>query len=129
MTQLDALWAYIRGQDTKLEKRVTYMTGLENLKANKETVVIIDESDQILFSNLKLFAKKTLSEKIHVICLTATADDGFKAGAERKVLELFKFKIYRNVPQAEIIAPRIHERRNFGDLVSLQKTIEAYEMK
>ena len=95
------------------------MTGLQNLKATKETVVIIDESDQILFSNLKLFARKTLSEKIHVICLTATADDGFKEGAERKVLELFKFKIYRNVPQTEVSTPRIHERHNFVDAASL----------
>ena len=95
------------------------MTGLQNLKATKETVVIIDESDQILFGNLIQFAKKTLNMKIHVICLTATADDGFKEGAERKVLELFKFKIYCNVPQTEVSTPRIHERHNFVDVASL----------
>ena len=59
----------------KYTERVKYQTNL-TLKANNKTaVMIIDESDERMFRDVNGFYNKTKSDKVIVICLTATAMD------------------------------------------------------
>ena len=58
--------------------------------------MVIDESDERLFRDPSEFSNKTKAEKIHTICLTATAYDGEDDGLERRVLDLLGYKIYYN---------------------------------
>jgi hypothetical protein len=46
--------------------------------SDKETILIVDESDDVIMKNPKKFAQLILNEKIKVICLTATPDDGLE---------------------------------------------------
>ena len=54
-----------------------------------------------MFKDLTKFYKKTKGEDKRVICLTATADDGYETGSERKALEALDFKIYHNSEKSE----------------------------
>ena len=44
-----------------------------------------------MFKDLKKFYQKTKDDDKKVICLTATADDGYEKGSERKALEALDF--------------------------------------
>jgi hypothetical protein len=41
------------------------------------------------------FYKMTMSEKMQVVCLTATPDDGYADGLERNLLDIMGYKIVR----------------------------------
>jgi len=45
-------------------------------------VIVADESDDIMFKNLKTFWKQINHEDRKVICLTAAADDKYEKGVE-----------------------------------------------
>ncbi len=62
----------------------------------KETVLIFDEGDELIFNDLKAFYNKTKKKNAFVICLTATADDGNDKGVERVALEKLEYAIYYN---------------------------------
>ena len=61
-----------------------------------------------MFKDLKTFYKKTKDDNKRVICLTATADDGYEKGSERKALEVLDFKVYHNSEKSEEAEPKIH---------------------
>lgn len=61
-----------------------------------------------MFKDLKTFYKKTKDEGKKVICLTATADDGYETGSERKALEALNFMIYHNSEMLEEAEPKVH---------------------
>ena len=84
--------------------------------------MIIDEADAHMFRYLKAFYNGTKSEKVHVICLTATAYDGNDDGLQRKVISELGYKVYRNSDKREDFEPIINERiliDDFGKYRSL----------
>ena len=78
--------------------------------------MIIDEADEHMFRDLKAFYNGTKSDKVHVICLTATAYDGNDDGLQRKVIRELGYKVYRNSDKNEYFDPVIHERVLIDDL-------------
>ena len=78
--------------------------------------MIIDESDERIFSDLDEFYKKTRSEKVFTICLTATAYEGEEEGLEKSVLDALGYKIYKNSNKKEDFDPVIHETGDLGSL-------------
>ena len=58
-----------------------------------------------MFKDLKKFYQKTKDEDKKVICLTATADDGYEKGSERKALVALDFKVYHNSEKSEETEP------------------------
>ena len=63
------------------------------------------------------------STKLQVICLTATADDGYKNGAEHKGLVALKFSIFHNMKEIKYQAAKISERIDLNDDEKVIKTV------
>ena len=72
------LWSFIGKWDSKSKKRLKHIVDISNVNPDKESVLIVDESDDVIMKNPKKFAQSILNEKIKVICLTATPDDGLE---------------------------------------------------
>ena len=72
-------------------KRLKYVVGVGSITKPGECVLIVDESDEIMFRNLKTFWKKIKEEDRHVICLTAAADDKYEGGVEKEALKTMGF--------------------------------------
>jgi hypothetical protein len=86
--ELESLWTFCCSADKKADKRLHYVCSVSEIHSHKAgDIVIVDESDEVLFKDLRLFYRKTKPEDTKVIALTATADDGVDFGSERKVLE------------------------------------------
>ena len=66
--------------DTK--RRLHYVIGIGGIRTSEECVIVADESDDIMFKNLKTFWKQINHEDRKVICLTAAADDRYEKGVE-----------------------------------------------
>ena len=81
--EFEGFWAFHRAHKPNETKRLKYSTDLNDIKARKQTTVIIDEFDALAFNDVKSFWNKTKSNYLQVICLTATADDGDPEGVER----------------------------------------------
>ena len=92
--------------DTK--KRLHYVVGIGSVKKSGECVLIVDESDEVMFKNLKTFWNKINKEGRSVVCLTAAADDKYKGGVEEKALKTMGFKVYRNSRLVDLKPPQIH---------------------
>ena len=54
-----------------------YVNGIGSISKPGESVLIVDESDEVMFKNLKTFWNKINVEDRSVICLTAAADDKY----------------------------------------------------
>ena len=93
----EKLQKYCESSGRNYSGRVKYQTDL-NRKPNskKTTVMIIDESDERMFRDLESFYQKTKSDKVFVICLTATAYDGSEDDLQRQVLRELDYKVYYN---------------------------------
>ena len=75
-----------------------------------------------MFGDLKALYNGTKSDKVHVICLTATAYDGNDDGLQRKVISELGYWVYRNSDRREDFEPIINERiliDDFGKYRSL----------
>ena len=92
--------------DTK--KRLRYVVGVGNVKHEGECVLLVDESDEVMFKNLKAFWNKINKEDRSVICLTAAADDKYEGGVEEQALKTMGFKDYRNSRLVDLKKPQIH---------------------
>jgi hypothetical protein len=92
--------------DTK--KRLHYVVGIGSVKKPGECVLIVDESDEVMFKNLRTFWNKINQDDRSVVCLTAAADDKYKGGVEEKALKTMGFKVYRNSPLVDLKPPQIH---------------------
>jgi hypothetical protein len=75
--------------------RINYVVGVKNLPKEKECLVIIDESDEIIMMDPLTFYKMTKGESMQVVCLTATPDDGHAEGLERNLMDLMGYKLVR----------------------------------
>ena len=90
-----ALKTYTDSSGLNWDDRVTYQTGISFEKKPKKGVIIIDESDAVMFENFKEFHDYTKARDLKVICLTATAFDGLEEGVEREALQTLDFKVYQ----------------------------------
>ena len=77
------------------DARIHYVTSIDQVKTKQNCVIIVDESDDVMFKDLEAFYKTIKSKKARVICFTATADDGNK-GVEKQVVDTLGFKVYKN---------------------------------
>lgn len=68
-------------------KRVKYISSLPKQKLNKNTVVIIDESDYFMFKDPDEFHKKINQSQCYAVCLTGTVYDGTSLGFEYGVIK------------------------------------------
>ena len=73
------------------KKHLHYVVGVGGITKPGECVLIVDESDEIMFRNLKTFWKKINKEDRTVVCLTAAADDKYEGGVEKEALKAMGF--------------------------------------
>lgn len=108
--------------DTK--KRLHYVAGIGSINKPGECVFIVDESDEVMFRNLKTFWKKINKEDRSVVCLTAASDDKYKGGVEEQALMTMGFKVYRNSRLVDFKKPQIHQIDDVSDSNKLMDMIE-----
>ena len=95
MKQCEDLWKFEQSYDQKDAKRIHHIVGVKNLAIDKECLVIIDESDEIIMLDPLTFYKMTKGDQMQVVCLTATPDDGHAEGLERNLMDLMGYKLVR----------------------------------
>ena len=66
-----------------------------NFQPSLKSVLIFDESDELIFSDPAAFRK--FIKKSYCICLTATCAEDSVAGIERSVLQSMNFKIFEHL--------------------------------
>ena len=93
MKQCEDLWKFEQSYDKKDAERIHHVVGVRNLPTDKECLVIIDESDEIIMLDPLKFYNMTKGEQMQVVCLTATPDDGHAEGLERKLMDLMGYKL------------------------------------
>jgi hypothetical protein len=76
-------------------ERIHHVVGVKKLPIEKEILVIIDESDEIIMIDPLTFYNMTNGDKMQVVCLTATPDDGHSEGLERNLMDLLGYKLIR----------------------------------
>ena len=99
----------------KLQERVQYHVGLEFTK-NENELIIVDESDHVLFKEPKLFNE--FIGKNPCICLTATPGNN-SDGVEKKVLEHLGFKVIGDEKDSDSNKIQIDKEIDQDDLDSL----------
>ena len=52
------------------------------------------------------FATSTMGEKLQVVCLTATPDDGINEGSERNLMNLMGYRLIRTDDKKDLEAPK-----------------------
>jgi hypothetical protein len=96
-----------------LTDKVSYRVGLI-FERGDSSMLIIDESDNLLFRNPLQF--KTMMATSRCICLTATADDNNRKGAEKQAIKDAGLARFEYGYPAELTAPAtINEVKAFGD--------------
>jgi len=110
------LQAYCDEAGKNYSGRVRYQTDLDRGKRTKTAVMIIDESDERMFKDLGAFYQKTKSDKVYVICLTATAYDGSEDNLQRTALKELGYTVYHNSEKKEDFKPEIHRSEAIGGL-------------
>ena len=102
------LFTVLHSVKPNTKKRLHYVNGIGGISKLDECVLIVDESDEVMFKNLRTFWNKINKEQRSVICLTAAADDKYKGGVEEEALETMGFKVYRNSRLVDLKKPQIH---------------------
>lgn len=69
--------------------------GVKGIPKNKDTIIIVDESDEMIMRDPLEFASSTTGGKLQVVCLTATPDDGINDGRERNLMNLMGYRLIR----------------------------------
>ena len=96
-------------------KRLHYVCDISDINKAKKNVVIVDESDNVIFSDLAAFYNKILGANTRVVCLTATAHDGKELGSEKTSLELLGFETYRNSVEGKLEMPNCDITMDLSD--------------
>ena len=94
--------------EPRTRARLHYLQGLTSIKTNEDCVLILDESDAIMFKNLHAFWKQINHPNRKVVCMTAASDDKYKKGVERQAIEAMGFKVYKNSSLKDHKPPTIH---------------------
>jgi hypothetical protein len=96
-----------------LTEMVSYWVGLD-FKQNDASMLIIDESDNLLFNNPLAF--RAMMNTNRCICLTATADDNNRKGAEKQAISDAGLVRFEYGYPAELTAPAVaDETKPFAD--------------
>ena len=90
------LWSYLTSYSAKIMSRLHHLDSIAEINKTKKNIIIVDESDDVIFTDLEGFYTKTCAANSRVICLTATVHDGKEKGSEVTALEKLGFKTYRN---------------------------------
>ena len=88
---------------------MTYQVGVSKPKSKEKTVIIIDESDAIMFKDLLSFYKAIKGENTYVIGLTATAY-GKESSLEGDAIKHLDFKVYRTSNEDMTVDPTVHQK-------------------
>ena len=105
-------------------KRLHYAQGVSGVKGSVESVLIVDESDEVMFGNLRAFWQMINHITRKVICLTAASDDDYDKGVERQALEAMNFKVYKNSRLRDHKPPTIHQEVDLSDFGDVMKVIQ-----
>ena len=105
--QCKDLWLYAGLVDAEGFQRLHHVVGVKGIPKGKETIIIVDESDEIIMRNPVEFASCTLGVNLKVVCLTATPDDGLDDGCERNLMNLMGYRLIRTGSKQELEAPKI----------------------
>ena len=89
------------------------MVGIDQIKTNKQCLIIVDESDAIMLADPVKFYKQTKAANTQVVCLTVTPDDGFADGNEIKLIDLMGYKRVKTGEVKDMVAPQINARESF----------------
>ena len=63
--------------EVKTKSRLHYFQDMNSIKTNEECVLIVDESDEVMFKNLYGFWKQINQKNRKVVCMTAASDDKY----------------------------------------------------
>ena len=126
--QEDLFSVFFKGNTDK-KKRLHYVVGVGKIIKTGECVLIVDESDEVMFKNLKTFWNKINKEDRSVVCLTAAADDNWKGGVEEQALKTMGFKVYRNSRLVDLKTPQIHQLADVSDSNKLIEMIGQQRLK
>ena len=78
------------------KERVIYQTTTKIDAKEKKGVMILDEADTLIFTDLIQFFQNTNYANLNVIGLTATPFHGKDNGVEKNAIDLLSFKLYCN---------------------------------
>ena len=96
------------------------------MNSDRESILIVDESDDVIMKNPKKFAQSILNEKVKVICLTATPDDGLEQGSEKVLIDLLKFKRIFTEKKGNMVEPKIDERAKLPTTDEIMTLVKNY---
>ena len=129
-SKCQGLWRFAEGVDARVKDRLHHVCGIESVPKNKRALVIVDESDSIMLEDPIRFFKQVKNPNVHVICLTATPDDGFTEGAERNIIELMGFRQIKTSRKCGAQVPRITQRARFetaNDVINVAEERSSYQ--
>jgi hypothetical protein len=118
------LFSVLFRTEPKTKSRLHYAHGVSGVKGGGESVLIVDESDEVMFGNLRAFWQMINQPERKVICLTAASDDDYDKGVERKALEAIGFKVYKKSPLRDRTPPTIHQEVDLSDFGVVMEVIQ-----
>ena len=96
--------------------RVRYVDDIPRIKPQKDSVFIIDESDERIFRDYKTFYGRTKAKTVRTICLTATACDSNEDCLEKACLEALEIKTYMNSKESKDFTPVLHSELDLSTI-------------
>ena len=80
--------------EANTKPRLHYIKGMTSIRTSEDSVLIVDESDEVMFKNLLGFWRQINHPNRKVVCMTAASDDKYEKGVERQAIEAMGFKVY-----------------------------------
>ena len=93
--QCEHLWTYAGYVHQKGMGRLHHQVGIKGIPKTRDTIIIVDESDEVIMRDPVEFATSTMGGKLQVVCLTATPDDGILDGCERNLMKLMGYRLIK----------------------------------
>ena len=103
--------------------RLHYVVGISSIKTSEECVLIVDESDEVMFKSLRAFWQLVNHAERKVVCMTAASDDNYEKGVERQAVDAIGFKVYRNSHPQDRKPPTIHQELDLSDFGTVMEVI------
>jgi hypothetical protein len=98
--------------------------GVSSIKTSEECVLLVDESDEVMFKGLRAFWQQINHPGRKVVCMTAASDDNYEKGVERQALEAIGFQVYKNSHLKDHSQPTIHQELDLSDLGRVMEVIK-----
>ena len=112
----------------KMMKRLHYLEDIADINKKSKSVIIVDESDDVIFADLEAFYNKISGANTKVFCLTATAHDGKEKGSEKTALELLGFETHRNSKAGELLMPNCDAMMDLSDVPKIMAQVEEQKL-